>query len=158
MGSNTASNSAPGRPFVKGDPRINRAGRPKEFDALRVMFLQIFHEKAKNNGQPIVIDGHAVTVIEAVARSWVASKNPMLVKAAVEIAFGKVPDKVEMSGPDGKPIQFRGAVAPVGAEALLAALEGCDLIGSDDEDAADDGLYAADHVGEASPIPDTADT
>jgi hypothetical protein len=71
--------------------------------------------------------------------------------------FGKPADKVEMSGPDGKPIQFRGAVAPVGAEALLAALEGCDLIGPDDEDAADDGLHAADHLGEASPIPDPAD-
>ena len=95
--SNTADNSrkASGKPFAKGDPRINRNGRPKSFDALRALAQEIAHEKAKNSdGKVIVHDGHAVSVAEAIMRKWASSNNPQLQKAFVEIAFGKVPDTV----------------------------------------------------------------
>ena len=96
LGSNTTENSGKrGKPFTKGDPRINRKGRPKSFDALRELAQEIAHEKAKNSdGKVIVHDGHAVTVAEAIMRKWASSNNPQLQKAFVEIAFGKVPDTV----------------------------------------------------------------
>lgn len=85
---------ATGKPFTKGDPRINRKGRPQSFDALRELAQAIAHEKAKAGGETVVIDGHAVTVAEAIMRQWATSKNPTLQRAFIEIAFGKVPDRV----------------------------------------------------------------
>ena len=83
--------------FKKNDPRINRKGRPKSFDALRGLALQIAHEVAKNKGECVVIEGKKVTIAEMVLRQWAASKNHMLQKAFMEIAFGKVPDRHEVT-------------------------------------------------------------
>ena len=81
--------------FVKGDPRINRKGRPKSFDGLRELAKQIAHEKAQSNGVDLVISGHKVTVAEAILRSWAKSKNPKLQQAFIEVAFGKVPQRID---------------------------------------------------------------
>ena len=105
--SNTAGNSrgATGRPFEPGDPRINRKGRPKSFDKLRELAQQIGHETAKGRaGQEVVIDGHIVTVTEAILRQWAVSKNPKLQIAFMEIAFGKVPQATQLTGGDGGPL------------------------------------------------------
>lgn len=83
--------------FKKGDPRINRKGRPKSFDKLRALAQQIAHEIAQKDGKPLVIDGHIVTVAEAVLRKWIQSGNPQLQRAFMEIAFGKVPDAVDIT-------------------------------------------------------------
>jgi len=85
------------KPFKKGDPRINRKGRPKNFDALRELAQSIAHETAKKDGEPLVIDGHIATVAEMVLRTWATSKNPQLQRAFVEYAFGKVPDKHDVN-------------------------------------------------------------
>jgi hypothetical protein len=82
--------------FQKGDPRINRKGKPKDFQAFRELAQQIAHETAQKNGQPIVIEGHVVTVSEAILRQWAASGNPQLQKAFVEVAFGKTPDNADI--------------------------------------------------------------
>ena len=89
------ANPKPSNSFKKGDPRINRKGRPRSFDALRELAQQIAHEEAQVNGQPLVINGHIVSVSEAILRQWAMSKNPQLQKAFIEVAFGKVPDRVE---------------------------------------------------------------
>lgn len=102
MASNPIPNS---KPFKKGDPRINRNGRPKSFDALRALAQDIAHEKAKAGGNTVVIDGHSVTVAEAILRQWAQSKNPTLQRQFIEVAFGKVPQPVEHSGKDGGPIE-----------------------------------------------------
>jgi hypothetical protein len=97
------ANPHPSKPFAKGDPRINRRGRPKSFDALRELAKEIAHEVAQGRDKdgrptgPMIIDGHKVTVAEAVLRSWFTSKNPQLQKAAIEIAFGKVPDTLDVN-------------------------------------------------------------
>ena len=83
--------------FQKGDPRINRKGRPKDFDALRELAQQIAHETATKDGQPLVIEGHIVTVSEAILRSWARSGNAQLQRAFIEVAFGKVPDKLDLT-------------------------------------------------------------
>jgi hypothetical protein len=112
--SNTAGNTTPrGRPFAKGDPRINRNGRPKSFDALRKLAQQIAHEETA-----LVVGGHKVTVAEAILRQWAQSKNPQLQRAFVEIAFGKVPDRHEITGADSGPIRIN----PYDYNAAIAAI------------------------------------
>jgi hypothetical protein len=70
------------------------------------MALAILHERAKDkNGNLLEIDGHDMTMIEAIYRSWLTSKNPRLQLAAIEYAFGKVAAPVEVSGKDGGAVQ-----------------------------------------------------
>ena len=93
------------KPFKKGDPRINRRGRPRSFDAVRALAQAISHEVATKGDQPIVIEGHVATVAEMILRQWASSKNPTLQQAFIAYAFGKVPDKSELSGKDGGKIE-----------------------------------------------------
>ena len=106
--SNTAENSrnATGKPFAKGDPRINRKGRPKSFDAFRELAQAISHEEAaKVGGGQLVINNHVVTVAEAILRQWAQSKDPRLQMAFIEVAYGKAPIRNELTGKDGGPIE-----------------------------------------------------
>jgi hypothetical protein len=77
------------KPFVAGDPWINRRGRPKNFDAIRELAQAIAHEKTAGD------NGKAVTIVESILRSWAKSKDLQAQKAFMEYAFGKVPDKIE---------------------------------------------------------------
>ena len=87
-------------PFVKGDPRINRKGRPKSFDALRKLVQSVGNEIAKDkDGKPLIIDGHVATVAEMIVRSW--AKDGKHQKDFVEYGWGKVPNPVEVTGSDG---------------------------------------------------------
>jgi hypothetical protein len=95
-----------GKGFVKGDARINRKGRPKDFDALRKLAQQIGHEDATgSDGQPILIDGKPVTATEIILRSWATSLNPALQIKFMEVAYGKVPDPIELTGKNGGPVE-----------------------------------------------------
>lgn len=96
------------QPFKKNkgdykDPRINRKGRPKSFHGLRELAKMLADEKAKVGGKTLVVDKHSVTVVEAILRSWMVSKDPRKQKAFMEIAYGKVPDRVDVTS-DGKSI------------------------------------------------------
>lgn len=92
------------KPFTKGDTRINRKGRPKSFDKLRELAQQISHETI------IATDGKSYTITEAILRKWATSGNPQLQMKFVEVAFGKVPDEVQLTGKDGGPIETSAAV------------------------------------------------
>jgi hypothetical protein len=93
-------------PFVKGDPRINRNGRPKSFDALRKLVQSVGNEIAKDkDGNPIVIDGHVATVAEMIVRSW-AKDNKHQVNF-IEYGYGKVPNPVELTGKDGGDVKIK---------------------------------------------------
>jgi PBSX family phage terminase large subunit len=93
-------------PFVKGDPRINRKGRPKSFDALRKLALAKLIEQAKlQDGKPVLIDGKAVTNLEAILSSFMHSKNIRDRQYMLELAYGKVPEAVlEDSDNSNKPV------------------------------------------------------
>lgn len=95
------------KPFKKGDPRINRKGRPKNFDALRELAQSIAHEAAISDGKPLVVDDHLVTYAEAILRQWATSKDVRKQQAFIEYAYGKPPVKTEVTGEDGKAIQIR---------------------------------------------------
>jgi hypothetical protein len=77
------------RPFVKGDPRINRKGRPKSFDQFRELAQAIGHEKITDK------DGELMMRVEAILRSWTTSKQPVLQLAFIAYCYGKPPDKIE---------------------------------------------------------------
>jgi hypothetical protein len=86
MDSNTDEKQAKPGQFTKGDPRINRKGRPKSFDQLRALAQQIAHER--------IAEGSTVTAAEAILRK-LAHDNP---ERFIEIAFGKVPDVQQHEG------------------------------------------------------------
>ena len=91
-------------PFKKGDPRINRKGRPKSFKAFRDLVQSVGNEIAKDaKGEPIIIDGHVATVAEMIVRSW--AKDPKRQQGFVEYGYGKVPAPIEVTGKDGEPIE-----------------------------------------------------
>ena len=77
-----------GRPFTTGDKRINRSGRPKNFDALRELCQKICHEK-------IAVDGEVVTRLENILRDWAGSKDAQKQIALVQYGYGKPADKME---------------------------------------------------------------
>lgn len=121
------ANPHPSHRFSKGDPRIWRGGRPKSFNALQELAQAIAHETAKANGSTVVIDGHSVTVAEAVLRQWFQSKDFAKQRAAMEIAFGKVPQPVDLRGDvvNWTPDEWRKEAAKRHAEAdkTLAAFD-----------------------------------
>ena len=93
------------KPFKKGDARINRRGRPKDLPGLRELVQSILHEVATGkDGQPLVIDGHTATVLEAKLRQLIQSKNSRDAQIVFDYAFGRVAASVELSGKDGGPV------------------------------------------------------
>ena len=91
------------KPFVKGDPRINRKGRPKSFDKLRELAQQIANEPATNkNGQPIIINDKIVTQIEAMMRQMI--KDPKRSALFLKYAWGEPKAEIELTGKGGGPL------------------------------------------------------
>lgn len=94
------------KPFQKGpDPRRNRKGRPKDLPGLRDLVQSILNEAATDKaGNALTANGHAMTVIEAMTRQMIQSKNPRMAQIILEYAYGKVSAPVEVSGKDGGPL------------------------------------------------------
>lgn len=82
------------RPFVKGDPRINRSGRPRKGDSISEYFRN--HVKCEEIKQQIV--------------DRAAQGDEAFVKMFIEYGFGKPVSSVELSGPDGGDIQINHGI------------------------------------------------
>ena len=94
--------------FKKGDPRINRKGRASNFEGVRLLAVSLANEIATDAaGNPIILNGHKVTNAEMIFRSWMKSKDPRLQQSFVAYAYGKPPDKHEVTGQDGAAIVIR---------------------------------------------------
>jgi hypothetical protein len=90
-------------PFVKGDSRINRKGRPKSFDKLRSLAVEMASEQAVDkNGNPILYNGKPVTNAQLIMYQWLTDKKYQ--KDFIEVAFGKVPVAIDLSA------EFNGAI------------------------------------------------
>lgn len=76
------------KPFKKGDKRINRKGRPKDFSALRELAQEIAHEP--------IGDGNK-TVVQAIMRKWAGSNDARLQMAFVKVAFGEAPATLDVN-------------------------------------------------------------
>jgi len=71
-----------GRPFTTGDRRINRRGRPRNFDAFRELCQKICHER-------VTVDGEVMTRLEVILRDWAGSKDAQKQIALVQYGYGK---------------------------------------------------------------------
>lgn len=78
--------------FVKGDPRINRNGRPKSFDQLRRLTQKLMLQEITD------ADGVITTVVEQKLKQWIASLEPRLQIHVMDIAYGKVPETQIVKG------------------------------------------------------------
>lgn len=79
-------------PFVKGDKRINRHGRPRSFDALRKLAIKIAGETIPG------ANGDDITRIEAMLRVLTSSKAPADRALFLAYAYGKPKEEIEHSG------------------------------------------------------------
>lgn len=88
------------KPFVKGDPRINRRGRPKSFLQLRKRILVFLAEQA---------DDASGTRLDAILLE-LAARDP---KALLEFGFGKVPSAVDVNANlTSQPLKLYSVVSP----------------------------------------------
>ena len=73
-------------PFQKGDPRINRSGRPKKADIMRELAKKVCYEPID-----LSTDQAARNHVEAILREWMTSGDFRKQLAVIQYAFGRVP-------------------------------------------------------------------
>lgn len=85
----------PSKPFVKGDPRINRKGRAKVGETLAEKVRDAMNEK--------VADGQEYTKLDQMIDDAMAQARKgkfQYLEALWARGFGKVPDKIEINKDD----------------------------------------------------------
>lgn len=94
-----------GKGFVKGDPRINRKGRPvRGMDELKREWQDVWSEiMYDGNGNPIIdeVTGKKLTRLKARMRIATSSRNTQEFRTALEYAYGKPKEEIDLSNSDG---------------------------------------------------------
>jgi len=102
----------PGKKFRKNDPvtgekdeRINRTGQNAKFTFVRQMANRLFEERLpKVADGRIVLDKKGAAILsdmialEAMLREWITSRDYQKQNKALELAVGKVPDELHVTG------------------------------------------------------------
>ncbi|MBP6177964.1 MAG: hypothetical protein KA480_06540 [Anaerolineales bacterium] len=88
-GSHSQLNSQPkrgkGKPFTKGDSRINRCGAPKGSGEVRKLFRDLLCEET-------AVKGNKMSRIEALGRQWIDSGDYSKQARAIELGYGRIRD------------------------------------------------------------------
>lgn len=95
------------KPGQSGNPK----GRPKKEICITSLVKEHLEKEAKQHGRELLNeDGTKKTWSQIVAEALVAhfiKGNPTAIKEVLDRVDGKVPDKLEASGPGGGPIEFK---------------------------------------------------
>ena len=97
----TAENStkAPGKPFVKGDSRINRKGRPKVPKSAIELQKLIDEIAAEEVEHPVTHE--KIQRLRLMLRSMMMGKDTSGKVHILDRRYGKVTDKIDLSNSDG---------------------------------------------------------
>lgn len=82
--------SADGKPFRKGDPRINRKGAPPKLPDLDELLKEVLGERVKNK--------EALKVILIALRKKAMAGDVRAAELLLDRAFGKIKQQTEHSG------------------------------------------------------------
>ncbi len=76
------------KPFTKGDPRINRRGRPPKSDLIAQLAQSLLEEPVEFGSEH-----QTVTRLETILREWLDSGNFQKKLAVIQYAYGRIPNE-----------------------------------------------------------------
>jgi len=76
------------KPFTKGDPRINRRGRPPKSDLIAQLAQSLLEEPIEFGSEH-----QTITRLEAILREWLDSGNFQKKLAVIQYAYGRIPNE-----------------------------------------------------------------
>jgi hypothetical protein len=76
-----------GKPFVRGDERINKKGKPKSFDQLRKLAVMVASELDESG------ESRAIEIL----RDWARSKDAKKQELFMHYAYGKPKDELDLN-------------------------------------------------------------
>lgn len=95
------------KPFVKGDPRINRKGRPKSIGMLREMAKEIVNEevevKGPSKGRGVPRDTIKKTRLQVLMEDWASSPSFSKQRTILELGYGKLDAEIQDENQDMGP-------------------------------------------------------
>ncbi len=104
----------PGKPFVKGDARINRGGLPTEARQFQEQYRQALVAALSKPSRRAAAISRFEKGIERLAESF-ESGRPWAVAEVLDRLIGKPKVSVEASGTDGNPLETLVKIIHVGA-------------------------------------------
>jgi hypothetical protein len=104
----------PGRPFVKGDPRISPGGLPKEVREFHQHYREALVAALSKPSRRAAAISRFEKGIERLAESF-ESGRPWAVAEVLDRLIGKPKVSVEASGTDGNPLETLVKIVHVGA-------------------------------------------
>lgn len=95
------------KPFVKGDPRINRKGRPKTIGMLREMAKEVINEevevKGPSKGRGVERETITKTRLQALMEDWASSNAYSKQRTILELGYGKLDAEIPDDSVDDSP-------------------------------------------------------